>query len=211
MTFEEFLIYATVFATATLAVSGIIQAARCDMDIFGGGVLALVCALGGGTLRDLLIGASPVFWITDLLYLSVILVTTVLTAWLLRFVPVGRGLRFAMLDVADAFGLALFAILGAQKALSFGLSEPIAVVMGVMTGVAGGIIRDVITQQQPAVMRGDSFYATAGIIGCVVYCALEGVLTETVSMLVGMTVILVLRLAAIRWKFKIPSLIKPGS
>lgn len=196
----------TVFATGALDITGVIQAARCDMDIFGGLVLAVVCALGGGTIRDLLIGASPVFWVTDLLYISVVLPTTLICARLIRFVPKGKGFRFIMIDVADAVGLALFAILGMQKALAFDFVEPIAILMGVVTGVAGGIMRDVITQQQPAVMRGDSFYASAAIFGCVLYSLIDGLLEQTAAMLISMACILMLRLAAIRWGFTIPAL-----
>ena len=129
LSFEGFIQTLNILATVTLAVSGVLQAARHQLDFFGALVLACVCALGGGTLRDLLIGATPVFWATNLLYLNIIIPTTLLSILLVRLIPPGRGIRLRLLDIADAAGLALFAILGAQKTLQLGLSAPVAVAL----------------------------------------------------------------------------------
>ena len=185
----------TLMATITLAISGVLQAARAEMDFFGAVVLACVCALGGGSLRDLLIGATPVFWTKDLTYLATILPTTVLTIIAVHFITPGKGTRRRYLDVADALGLALFAILGAQKTLFMGLSEPVAVVMGAITGIAGGMIRDVLSQSVPFVLRGE-VYASAAIIGIIAYTILRLFFSEVPAMLCGMSIIVFIRLAA---------------
>lgn len=200
----------TIFATITLATTGVLQAARNGMDIFGALILASVCALGGGTARDLLIGAIPVFWMTDLLYLYIILPTTLMVAWLVRLIPPGKGIRYRLLDVADALGLALFSILGAQKALAFGVSDLVAISMGVMTGIAGGMMRDVLSGQIPAVMRGGMFYASASIIGTIMYVNIVDFTSATTAVAVSILVIFLVRLAAIRFKLKLPTLKHPS-
>lgn len=191
----------TVIATVTLAFSGVLQAARHQMDFFGALVLAFVGSVGGGTLRDLLIGATPVFWAVDASYISIIIPTTILSIIVLRFYT--QPPKFYLVDIADAAGLALFTILGAQKALAYQLIEPVAVIMGVITGIAGGMIRDVLTPTTPFVMRSE-MYALAAIIGVIVYTVVRHYLPETVAMLVGMLVIFILRIAAIYWQIKVP-------
>lgn len=205
MQFELFIQILTLLATVTLAASGVLQAARCQMDFFGALVLALVCALGGGTLRDVLMGATPVFWLKDLSYLWIILGTSLLMITVVHKITPGKGIRERLLDIADAAGLALFAILGTQKALNYELVAPAAVVMGVVTGIAGGMIRDVLTPTTPFVMRGE-IYAVAAILGTISYTALRLVLPEVTAMLLGMAVIFLLRLVAIIWHLSVPML-----
>ena len=171
------------------------------MDFFGALVLAFVGSVGGGTLRDLLIGATPVFWAVDPSYISIIISTTIVSIIVLRFYT--QAPKFYLVDIADAAGLALFSVLGAQKALAYQLIEPVAVIMGVITGIAGGMIRDVLTPTTPFVMRSE-MYALAAIIGVVVYTLVRNYLPETFAMLIGMLVIFILRLAAIYWQIKVP-------
>lgn len=203
MSFELILFILTIFATVTLAISGVLQAVRSEMDFFGALVLACVCALGGGSLRDLLMGATPVFWMQDLTYLSIILPTTLITIIAVSYIPHGKGIRLKLLDVADAAGLALFAILGAEKALQMGFAEPIAVTMGLITGVAGGMIRDILSQSVPFVMRGE-VYASAAIIGTISYTVIRIYFPETIAMLAGMGIIIAIRLAAMYLGLKLP-------
>ena len=205
MQFEVFIQLLTILAIITLAASGVLQAARCQMDFFGALVLAFVCALGGGTLRDVLMGATPVFWLTDLSYLWIILGTSLLMIALVHKITPGKGIRERLLDIADAAGLALFAILGTQKALHYELVAPAAVVMGVVTGIAGGMIRDVLTPTTPFVMRGE-IYAVAAILGAITYTLMRLISPEVTAMLLGMAVIFLLRLAAIIWQLKVPML-----
>lgn len=203
--FELFIQILNVIATVTLAISGVSQAARHQMDFFGALVLALVCALGGGTLRDVMIGATPVFWLTNLSYLWIIVTTTLVSIVLINFIPTGQGIRQRLLNIADAAGLALFAILGAQKALQHELTEPAAIAMGVVTGIAGGMIRDILTPTTPFVMRGE-VYAVAAITGTIVYTLLRQIIPEVTAILSGMAVIFALRLAAIFWQLRVPTL-----
>ncbi len=201
MNLELFQQILTIVATVTLAFSGVLQAARYQMDFFGALVLAFVSAVGGGTLRDLLIGATPVFWAVDPSYIQIIIPTTILSILALHFYTPPSKLY--LVDVADAAGLALFAILGAQKALSYQLIEPVAVIMGVITGIAGGMIRDVLTPTTPFVMRSE-MYALAAIIGVVAYTLVRSYIPETAAMVIGMLVIFSLRVAAIYWQIKVP-------
>ncbi len=210
MQFELFILILTMIATITLAISGVLQAARSEMDFFGALVLACVCALGGGSLRDLLIGSTPVFWTKDLSYLATILPTTVMMIIVVQYIPTGKGIRLRILDIADAIGLALFAILGAQKTLQLGLAEPVAVVMGVITGVAGGMIRDILSQSVPLVMRGE-VYASAAIIGIIAYTLLRMVIDEIVAMLISMSIIIVIRMVTLHWNLNLPKLRLPNS
>src|SRR5262249_6417211 len=127
-----------------------------------------VTAVGGGTLRDLLLDRHPIFWITDVWYVIVIAVSALLT---IVYVRLGLPLRATLL-VADALGLALFALSGAQLAEAAQCPSLIVVLMGTMTGVTGGALRDVITAQVPLVLRRE-IYATAAGVGIALYLALR--------------------------------------
>jgi uncharacterized membrane protein YeiH len=146
---------------AVFAVSGALAAGRKSLDLVGVVVTATVTAIGGGTLRDLLLDRHPVFWIADPLTLYVIFTAALATVvYARRWDPPER-----LLLVADALGLALFTIGGVQIAEHSGLGGVVAVIMGTMTGVAGGVIRDVLTTEIPMIMRRGRIYATAAILG----------------------------------------------
>jgi uncharacterized membrane protein YeiH len=186
---------------AVFAVSGAIAAGRKSLDLLGVLVIALVTAIGGGTLRDVLLDRHPVFWIQTPLYLVVILVAAAFTVVYTRF---QRAPSKALL-IADAFGLALFSISGGQIAEQANLSSIIIVLMGTITGVAGGMLRDVILAEIPIVLRRGNIYATAAIAGLMVYLALQQFgLDRSGAALIGMTTIAVLRLAAITWGLTLP-------
>ena len=191
------------------AVSGALAAARKRLDLLGVIVIAMVTAIGGGTTRDLLLDRA-VFWTTQPRYLYVIIATALGTVvWTRRFKPPERALA-----VADALGLALFAISGAQIAERAGLPGIVCVIMGTITGVAGGMIRDVLTNEIPMVIRRGQIYATAAIVGIIAYLALRGTLSlsETVASLIGMMVIAVLRISSIArgWTLPVFSVDEPG-
>ncbi len=131
------------------AISGALTAGRKSMDLFGVVVVAVITAIGGGTVRDVLLDAHPVFWIQDPTYLIVILAATAATLLYARF----RRPPQASLLVADAFGLAVFTFIGAQMAYSAGVSDLIVVLMGTITGVAGGVMRDVLCAEVPLILR----------------------------------------------------------
>lgn len=195
------------FGTAVFAFSGVLVAGRLRMDGFGVLVLAAVTAIGGGTIRDMILGATPVFWVRDPLYIWNILATALFGMWLVRL---PRRLPWYVLPVADAFGLALFTVIGAQKALAFGTSGLIAVLMGTMTGVAGGMIRDVLAREVPMVLQKE-IYATACILGGILYTlSLEAGLDRITAMVICMVSVFCLRVAAIYWHLSLPTFTLEG-
>jgi uncharacterized membrane protein YeiH len=186
---------------AVFAMSGAIAAGRKRFDLLGVVVIATVTAVGGGTLRDILLNHHPVFWIKDPIYLLVILGATALTYLYARF----RKLPRTSLVVADAFGLALFTISGAQVAEGRDLSGPIVVLMGTITGTAGGLLRDVLSAEVPLLFRQTDLYATASIVGATAYLLSQSAgLERTPAALVGMGIVAALRLAAILWSLRLP-------
>ncbi len=190
------------FGTAIFAISGVLLAGRLKMDPFGVAVLGSVTAIGGGTIRDMALGATPVFWITDTTYLWVIFTTCLLTMIVVR-----RPKRVAwwILPVCDAIGLAVFVGIGVEKALMFQDSAMVAVIMGVITGCGGGIIRDVLAREVPMVLRSE-VYATACILGGVVHTsALSLGYDNSTAFLACVLSTLVIRLAAIRWHLSLPT------
>lgn len=190
------LVGAAVFAT-----SGALAAGRRRMDVLGVVVIAIVTAIGGGTIRDVLLDRHPVFWIEDPSHLVVSMIAAVFTLGYARF----RRPPTHSLAVADALGLALFTIVGAQIAEEK-LSDAILIVlMGTMTGVAGGVIRDVLSAEIPLIFRKGELYATAAIAGAALYLVLETFgIPRPAAALIGMTAIAGLRLAAIFWGLHLP-------
>lgn len=189
------------FGTAVFAVSGAVVASRKEMDVFGALVLATVTAIGGGTLRDLLLGIEPVFWIADPTYLLV----ASLAALLRVFVGRIRFMKGTTLVVSDAIGLAFFCVLGAHKALVAGVPVGIPLILGMMTGVFGGIIRDILANDVPLIFRHD-LYATCAAAGAGAYELMwrQGVDPHLAGW-VAMAVALGLRLGAIRWHWSLPA------
>jgi uncharacterized membrane protein YeiH len=183
------------------AVSGALAAGRKRLDLLGVFVLASVTAIGGGTIRDLLLARHPLVWLTDATYLGVIVVAVAVTFAYVRW----RRPPLASLLVADALGLALFSVAGAQIAESAGLPAVSVVVLGTVTGVGGGVIRDVLSAEIPFVLRRGNLYASTVIVGIAAYLALEsvGVPRQTAS-LTGMALIAAFRFAAIRWELALP-------
>ena len=187
---------------AVFAVSGVLVAARSGMDLLGGLALAALTAIGGGTLRDVLLNRHPIFWIRDARYLWVILAAAGLTMACITFLPPpGHSLL-----IADALGLALFAISGAQIAESAGHPFLIVVLMGTMTGTAGGVLRDVMSARVPMIFQQD-LYATAAIAGIAVYVILQKLGTpRSFAITAGVAVILGMRLLAVVWGAHLPRL-----
>jgi uncharacterized membrane protein YeiH len=187
---------------AVFAVSGVLAAGRKHLDWFGVLVIATVTAIGGGTLRDLLIDRQ-VFWLTGTGYLWVILATTLAAMLVVRF----REIPLRALLVADALGLALFAISGARIAEAAGFGGIIAVILGTMTGVAGGVFRDMLLAEIPLLLRNREIYATAAIAGIVLYLLLQASGFErATAAYAGMAAIVVIRFAAIFLDLQMPAL-----
>jgi uncharacterized membrane protein YeiH len=152
-------------AVAVFAITGALTASRKQMDVFGFALLGTVTGIGGGTVRDLLLGL-PVFWVREPTYLVVCLIAATLTFFTAHLVDS----RYRLVLWLDAVGLAAVAVIGADKALDHGASALVAVTMGVITGAFGGIIRDVLGGESPLVLRRD-VYVTAALLAAIVYVA----------------------------------------
>jgi len=186
---------------AVFAASGALSAGRKRMDLLGVAVIAVVTAIGGGTIRDVLLDQHPVFWIRDPAYVVVTVCAGLATTLWVRVLPVPRH----ALTVADALGLALFTVSGAQIAERTGQAGIVVVVMGVITGVAGGVVRDVLCNDIPLIFRKGSLYATAALAGAVLYLVLERVGTPApVPTFAAMATIAALRLASVYWGLALP-------
>ncbi len=183
------------------AVSGALAAGRKQLDLLGVVVIAMVTAIGGGTTRDLLLD-RPVFWTVQTRYLWVIIGAALLTLlWTRRFRPPERALA-----IADALGLALFSIGGAQIAQQLEMPPIVCVIMGTITGVAGGVIRDVLTNDIPMIIRRGRIYATAAIAGIVLYLVLRELagVDDAVAAFAGMALVAGLRILAINRDIELP-------
>jgi uncharacterized membrane protein YeiH len=188
------------FGVPVFSISGAIAAGRKGMDFLGVVVIAAVTAVGGGTLRDILLNRHPIFWIADPTYLIVVCLAALCTLCYVRVrPPPGNTLLFA-----DALGLALFTISGTQTGEAAGLSPIIAVLMGTITGVAGGVMRDILSAEIPLILHRD-VYTTAAIAGSWLYLILkaEG-FQNPWAFGSGMIVVLILRLLAMLWGLRLP-------
>ena len=196
------LYYLDLAGVAVFAASGVLAARDRNLDLLGVVVVAAITAVGGGTLRDLLLNRHPIFWISDTSYVMVVITSAVST-----FVHVRRRQPpRATLLVADAFGLAIFALSGAQLAEAAQCPPLIVVLMGTITGVNGGILRDVMTAQVPLILRRE-IYATAAIAGIAVSQALHALgMPRIWAFVAGMAVVVGLRLLAMRWDLHLPRL-----
>lgn len=185
---------------AVFAVSGTLAAGRAGLDLLGVVVIATLTAIGGGTLRDLLMGRHPIFWMRDPASLYVILLSALLTVLAMRIYPPPG----AVLLWADALGLALFALSGAQIAEVARLPAIIVVLLGTLSGTAGGVLRDVLTAKVPLLLRGD-IYATAAIAGITLYLVLKRLgLRRPWAFGLGLAAVVALRGAAIVWPMQLP-------
>ncbi|MGO0305529.1 trimeric intracellular cation channel family protein [Endozoicomonas acroporae] len=188
------------FGTAVFAISGVWLACRKDMDLFGAMVLAFVTAVGGGTIRDVLLSSTPLFWIQDTLYLLVILATTLFAILVRQWHERSKWI----LQVSDALGLAVFVVIGVTKSLSFGVEPMVAVMMGVLTGCGGGAIRDMLAGEIPMVLR-QEIYASAAMAGGAVFILLEPLLQNiNHTSIIAAAVVLILRLMAVYKGLSLP-------
>jgi len=192
-----------IIGTLVFAISGILTAIDSDFDVVGASIIGMVTAVGGGTLRDMLIGQTPVGWMTDLNYLW-----TIIAALLLSYLFKKRILKLRKsMFFFDTIGIGLFTILGLQKTLSVGLEIPIAILMGIVSAVFGGIIRDVLTNKIPLIFRKE-IYASACLAGGLVFLGLEQVLeNHAINTLISMLTVVVIRYLSVRnnWSLKLPT------
>jgi len=196
-------------AVAVFAVSGCLAAGRKALDLVGVFVIAVVTAVGGGTLRDLLLDRHPIFWIQDANFLYVIAAAVVATLLYVRFRPPPDQI----LRIADAVGLSVYAIVGAQLTEDRGRPAVVAVALGTLTATAGGVLRDLLCNDIPILFREGYLYATAAAVGAACYVLTEEPLGRDGAAYLGMVVVAVLRFGSIVWKWNLPrfELREPGS
>jgi uncharacterized membrane protein YeiH len=199
-TMEQLLYWCDLIGIVVFAFTGVLAAGHKQMDLFGAVVLACVTATGGGTTRDMILNI-PVFWLQDSHYLWIAAATGVASFYLIRHLNVPMRL----LNIADAMGLAVFVVIGTQKVLDLGHSPAIAIVMGVMTGTFGGLIRDILSGDIPLLLRRE-IYATAALAGAATLVGLDalGKLPGEVVVAIAVLVTLGIRLAALRWNLSAP-------
>jgi len=189
-------------AVGVAALTGVLAARGKHVDLFGVIVLAVVTAFGGGTMRDIMLGEFPIIWVRE----PHLLTTSVAVAVVAFFVVRLKEPPQLALLIADAFVLALFTTIGAKSALRCQAAAPVAIAMGVITGVAGGIIRDTLTGEIPMVFRREIYlYATAALFGAAMLVMLNrfGMIDPWRTVLATGTT-LVLRLVGIRWRIALP-------
>lgn len=188
--------------TAAFAISGALAASRKRMDIFGFCVLALMPAVGGGTIRDIIIDRVPVFWVSDNRYIAI----AVIAALVVFFAPHRKpGSRRQLLIWADALGLALFAALGTEVCLQHNTGPLVAVMLGVTTAVTGGMIRDVICNEVPLILSRE-IYATAAFAASLAYVLADSLaLGGSVSLAAGVITGFAIRGLSILFNWSLPS------
>ncbi|WP_105104262.1 trimeric intracellular cation channel family protein [Microbulbifer pacificus] len=197
---EQLLYWCDLIGIIVFAFTGVLAAGHKQMDLFGAVVLACVTAVGGGTTRDMILNV-PVFWLTDSYYLWIAAATGIISFYLIRYLQVPMRL----LMIADAAGLAVFVVIGTQKVLDLGHSPAIAIVMGVMTGTFGGLIRDILCGDIPLLLRRE-IYATAALSGAAALVILDDIeaLPGKAAVAIAILVTLSIRLAALRWNLSAP-------
>jgi uncharacterized membrane protein YeiH len=198
---DNILLILTYIAVTASTISGALEARKHSMDIVGATTIAFVTAFGGGTIRDLLLGRTPVFWLVDPWLSIVTFVIAIISFYWLD------NISNKFMVIADAIGLGLFSILGATYTLQLEISPIIAVLMGVVTGIFGGVLRDLLCNRIPDVFRQSTeLYATCSFIGTWIFIILTWLnLNSLIASAIGAITIFTLRLAAVRFKMTLPS------
>jgi len=197
---EGLVILLTYLAVSASAVSGALEARKHEMDIVGATTVAFVTAFGGGSLRDLLLGRTPIFWLVDPGLTIVTFAIAIISFYLIDH------MSEKLLFIPVALGLGFFSILGATFALQMDLSLLVASLMGVVTGVFGGILRDVLCNKIPSIFRRDTeLYATCSFIGTWVFILLISMHVDaSIASWVGTFTVFGLRILAIRYRLTLP-------
>lgn len=186
--------------TIAFAISGTFAAIQKRLDPFGVLIIAFVTSIGGGTVRDTLLGDTPVAWMRDVNYCLLILITSVLALFYKAQIKKFKVTLFLF----DSLGLGLFTIVGVEKGIAFGLSPGICVALGTITGCFGGVIRDTLLNTIPLIFRKE-IYATACILGGVIYFGLLKLNMSTdIAQIVVISFIVGLRVVVVKYKLALP-------
>ena len=193
-----------ILGTVAFAISGVLVAMEKRLDLFGVLIIAFVTSIGGGTLRDLLIGNTPVVWMRDLTYVSTIFITVVFA---IIFVNQLKYLRKSLF-LFDTIGIGLYTMLGVEKGLEAELLPIMCIFLGTMTACFGGVIRDILCNEIPVIFRKE-IYATACILGGASYFLFTAMLVkESYAYIAAIVVVISLRLLAVRFGISLPNIYK---
>ena len=185
--------------TFVFAISGVLVAVEKRFDLFGAIIIGIVTAIGGGTLRDLLIGSTPVGWMLNENYILIILLSIPFCYFFKAKISKYRKSFFLF----DTLGIGLFTILGIEKTLQSGLSPTIALMMGVVSAVFGGVIRDVLSNEVPLIFRKE-IYAFACLVGGFIYLIVLNYFPDTIAMFVSISCVIIIRVFAIKRHWELP-------
>jgi uncharacterized membrane protein YeiH len=192
--------------TFFFAISGALAIQDHHDDLFGAGFMGFVTAIGGGTLRDMMLGSYPLVWIGDIYFVYSIFLGVLVAYFFYR--PLVRLKRTFF--VFDALGISFFTILGVEKALSLGVNPEIAAIMGMFSAIMGGVIRDVLTNETPVLFKKE-IYATACLAGAILYLILYKLgVDRDLNLLLSIILIFILRILAVKYKLSLPSFRKAG-
>lgn len=201
MSLDALLYWVGMAAVAVSALTGVLDSGRKQMDLIGALLVGVATALGGGTIRDLLLDRN-VFWVVDQTYLVVALCTALATFFVARSLHLPPRLFL----IPDALGLALFTIVGTQVALQWHAPWLVASLMGVTTGVVGGVLRDILCNDVPLVFLKGELYASAAWLGALSLIGLQELGLHGIwASWIAMSVVLALRLLAIRFHLTLPA------
>lgn len=188
--------------TFVFAISGTLSAANKRLDLFGALVIGFITALGGGTVRDMLLGEQPVSWMQDTTYLFVILAAAVFTFMFKQWILTLRRTMFLF----DTIGIGVFTVLGVQKALNAGIHPAYAIAMGMVSSTVGGVMRDTLNNDIPLIFRKE-IYATVCLLGGGLYLILDSMATPRyLSEVITVLTIITSRILVIRYKLNMPTL-----
>jgi uncharacterized membrane protein YeiH len=191
-----------ILGTFAFAISGALVASEKNFDLFGVLIIAFVTAVGGGMLRDVLINAHPINWIGDLNYVWTILAAVITTIlFKSKILPLSKTLF-----LSDTIGLGVFTLLGLQKGLAYNLHPIIALIMGMISAVFGGVLRDILTNKVPLIFEKE-IYASACLVGGVLYLSLDYFeVNQNVSFVFAASIIFSIRLVAVKFHLQLPKI-----
>jgi len=193
----------TYLGTFVFALTGALKAREHHMDVFGATVLAFVTAYGGGTIRDLLIGIRPVNWINDYIALSLVASAVTLVSMLNRKIIKFKRTIF----ITDAIGLGLFTTAGIEVSLSHSLNETYSILMGMITGTFGGLLADIISNTNPDLLKRGELYATASLIGGVIYILIQNFhLSHDVALISCVVIVVAIRIISKLKRLMLPEI-----
>ncbi|MBU3824459.1 MAG: trimeric intracellular cation channel family protein [Candidatus Oceanisphaera merdipullorum] len=195
------LIYIYIIAITAEAMSGALAAGRRNMDLFGVALIAFITALGGGTVRDILLGNFPVSWTQHPPYIYLTIGAGLATMVVARFMQKLHRLFL----VLDAMGLIAFTIIGCNVALRLGYQTPVVIMAGITTGIFGGILRDIMCNRTPQVLRHELYASVSMLVAILYLTLLELGVSDDLNTLISFSSGLILRLAAIYWKLSLPT------